>query len=152
VKPYVDGMYVGFVDAVVEEQLLNDPVWQTMANTEPRGLKKWEKGVVGDVHGVRVVRNNHMLAMNDADHLSGTNCYGHWTTVIGKGALACTELEPAPGRPGRRATGMKIVPRSNVDHANPLGQYSTMGWKMSVAAVVLNASAGLHIVSFAEGG
>jgi len=153
VKPYYnEGLYVAFVDAVAEEQLLNDPVWQTMANTEPRGLRKWEKGVVGDVHGVRVVRNNHMLSMADGDHLSGDNCYGHWTLVMGKGALACTELEPAPGRPGRRATGMTIIPRTKVDHTNPLGQYSTMGWKMSVASVVLNASAGLYIVSLAEGG
>lgn len=156
VKPYTeDGMFVAFVDSTVEEQLKNDPVWQTMANTEPRGLKKWEKGVVGDVEGVRIIRNNHMMADNAsgaaAGGLSGLTTYVHHTLVIGKGALAITELEPSPGKPGRKAAGMTVIPRTKVDHANPLAQYSTIGWKMSVAATALNCSAGLLLLSLAEG-
>lgn len=149
-KPLDDGYFHLFVDSVVEEQLLNSADWQTMVQTEPRGLAKWEKGVVGSIYGVKVIRNNYMMSMTDTG-LSGAGCYVHFSLLIGKGALAVTELEPAPGRPGQKAVGMTVVPRSKIDHSNPLGQYSTIGWKMSVASTALNTSAGMFLVSLAEG-
>jgi len=150
VKPFDDGYFHMFVDSVVEEQILNDPKWETMVQTEPRGLAKWEKGVVGAVHGVKVIRNNYMMSKTDAG-LSGAGAYAHFSLVLGKNSLAVTELEPAPGKPGQKAVGMVVVPRTKNDHTNPLGQYSTIGWKMSVASTALNCSAGMFLISLAEG-
>jgi N4-gp56 family major capsid protein len=150
VDPFDDGYYHMFVDSMVEEQLLNTADWATMVQTEPRGLAKWEKGVVGAVYGIKVIRNNYMVSKTDAG-LSGSATYAHFSLILGKNSLAVTELEPAPGKPGQKAVGMTVVPRSNLDHANPLGQYSTIGWKMSVAATALNCSAGMFLVSLANG-
>lgn len=87
-------------------------------------------GVLGDWMGVRFVETSNLqiLASNG---MSGADIYE--TVMLGKEAFAVTELSAQQSR-------MIIHPRGTGGHTDPLEQYSTVGWKAALTAVILNQS------------
>ena len=78
--------------------------------------------------GVRFVESTHLniLASNG---MSGADIYE--VVMLGKEAYAVTELSA-------QAAKVIVHPRGTGGHTDPLEQFSTVGWKAALAAVILN--------------
>lgn len=139
VPPYDDGFYHAYMDPYVHEGLRQDTAWSDWHKYTSSELM--EKGIIGEVEGVRFYMHTNYFTKSSA-MLSGENTKAHFTTITGKHAYGVTEFDGA----GK----IYIVPRTKTDHADPLGQYSIAGYKVTLAATTLNASCGLHLVNFYE--
>lgn len=85
-------------------------------------------GVLGDWMGIRFVQTT-LTKVWSSMGLSGADVYG--VMLIGKEAYGITELDSMQAK-------TVIHPRGSGGHTDPLEQYSTVGWKAAMAAVVLN--------------
>ena len=139
VPPYDDGFYHAYIDPYEHEGIRKDAAWENWHKYTSSELM--EKGIIGEVEGVRFYLHTNYFTKSSAD-LSTSLATTHFTTITGKHAYGLTEFDGA----GRIITvGMKP------DKADALGQYSTAGYKVTLAATVLNASCGLHLLSFRNG-
>ena len=138
VPPYDDGFYHAYIDPYVHEGLRQDTAWENWHKYTSSELM--EKGIIGEVEGVRFYMHTNYFTKSSA-MLSGENTKAHFTTITGKHAYGLTEFDGA---------GKLIVVSRKPDKADPLGQYSTAGYKVTLAATCLNASCGLNLVNFYE--
>ena len=135
VQPYDDGFYHAYVDPVVHEKLRTDSAWENWHKYTSSELM--EKGILADVEGVRFYMHTNYFTKSSA-LLSGEGTTAHFTPITGKHAYGLTEFDGFG----------KLITVTKPDHADQLGQYRTIGYKVTLAASVLNASCGLHLVSF----
>jgi N4-gp56 family major capsid protein len=126
---YEDGTYIGVAHPLALANLRSDNrfmEWSTNQRAE-----KGEKAIIGTFGGIKWASSTNMLKSVGfmsgftASSLSITFAY-----IGGPEALAVTEIEG----------GYKIYVKSpnDYDTSNPLNQWSTVGYKISMAATVLN--------------
>ncbi len=129
-KPLSDGKYVCIIHPDNAKDLFEDPdiVAAFQHAAQPGGANPLFTGVLGDWMGIRFVEtsNLNILASNG---MSGADIYE--VVLLGKEAFAVTELSALAAR-------TIIHPRGTGGHTDPLEQYSTIGWKAALAAVILN--------------
>ena len=135
VRPYEDGCYVAVLHPNAIKDIESDSDWQTW-NQYIAKETMW-KGEVGKVYGVRIIESTNMLNSTSG---AGASTTAHYSPVFGKGCYAVTELD------GGVKTFIK-TPEGHSDTANPLNQWSTVGWKVTFATQVLHTSAGRVIVT-----
>jgi N4-gp56 family major capsid protein len=145
----VDGQnYIGIIHPNVSEDLQADTTWQSYHQyTTPEFLYR---GEIGRVHGCRFVETTNApvtrgssngLAVSEATAgQEGTSALGYGTVIFGKGFYGCTELDG----------GVKTFMVTGPTKSDPLSQADTYGWKASVAARILNTSAGLILWTGSE--
>lgn len=85
-------------------------------------------GELGDWMGIKFVESTN-VRVSASLGLSGADVYS--VLLFGKEAYGVTELDALQSR-------MIVHPMGSGGHTDPLEQYSTVGWKAALAAVILN--------------
>lgn len=142
---FEDGNYRGIIDPVVSDQIRSDttfPTWMAYTN-RASALDKGRLGVIERVMfeetpnafttGVRA------SAWNNGTVSAGGTLYG--TLIFGRQAYGVSKLG------GKDA---KVIITTGPDKADPLGQMTTVGYKLYMAAKVLNPSAGVILTWFSS--
>ena len=129
-KPVVDDKYVLIIHPDNEHDLFQDAdIVGNFQYARERGPNNpLFRGELGDWMGVRFVVTSN-LKVNSSYGMSGADVYE--CVMLGKEAYAVTELSAQQAR-------TIIHPRGSGGHLDPLEQYSTIGWKAALAAVILN--------------
>lgn len=134
-KPYSDGYYKLYTHPKCTAQIQRTTEWATwQAYTRPEVL---DKGQVGVAHGVKIYESTiplDIVARTSAPWAAGIS--GVWNLIWGKGAIGVTEITGEGGP--------KVIVKSanNYDTSNPLNQWSSIGWKCTIATKVLNKNFG----------
>ena len=135
IEPMADGNYMAITHPGAIESLRADTTWKAWHQyTSPELMAK---GEVGQVEGVRFVASpeaSRFALTGSSMYASSTALYT--TLIFGKGAYGVTELG-----------GLSYHVVDNADSNNPLAMWRTIGWKVAMAATVLNKSAGLIVCS-----
>lgn len=135
IEPMADGNYMAIAHPGAVEQLRADTTWKSWHQyTSPELMAK---GEVGQVEGVRFVQSpeaGRFALTGSSMYASSTALYT--TLIFGKGAYGVTELG-----------GLSYHVVNDADSNNPLGLWKTVGWKVAMAACVLNKSAGVIVCS-----
>ena len=136
IEPFEDGKYIGIAYPTAIYNLRQDKTWKEWSKyTTPELM---HKGEVGEVENVRFVTSTNFNRFALTGDTQSTSSAALFTTVIfGKGAYGATELGGI-GWYTKNGEG---------ETANPLSQYSTIGWKVAMAATTLNKSSGIIICS-----
>lgn len=129
-KPAEGNNYVCIVHPDNAKDLFEDPdIVNAFQYAQARGNDNpLFTGVLGDWMGVRFVETTN-LNIRSSYGMSGADVYE--VVMLGKEAYAVTELDVMQAR-------MVIHPRGTGGHTDPLEQYSTIGWKAALGAVILN--------------
>lgn len=140
------GMYRGILNQYTAMDLMGNSEWlDAHRYTTSDAI---ERGVVGKLHGVEFVEsNNDYFLLTAGFSTSATNVanvYSSW--IFGAHAYAMVNL----GSNSAPKIYVKNPGANSTD--NPLDQYSTVGWKMPFAAVVLNAEWIVHLRTGATDG
>lgn len=135
VKPFSDGYYKLYTHPKCVDSIRRTAEWATWnAYTRPEVL---DKGQVGVAHGVKIYESTiplDVVARTSAPWAATIS--GVWNVMWGQGCIATTEIAGAGG--------IKVITKgpNNYDTSNPINQWSTVGWKITMAAKVLNKSCG----------
>lgn len=135
VRPFDDGYYKLYTHPKCTAYIQRSAEWATWnAYTRPEVL---DKGEVGRAHGVRIYESTiplDVVARTSAPWAA--NISGVWNIMWGKGCFAVTEVSGNGG--------VKVITKApnKYDTTNPLDQWSTIGWKVTMAAKVLNKNCG----------
>ena len=129
-KPVVDNKFICIHHPDVTRDLFADAaIVNAFQYAAPRDTANpLFTGVIGDYMGVRFVETTNANIRSSLG-LSGADVYD--CLFIGKEAYGVTELSALQAR-------TIIHPRGSGGHTDPLEQYSTIGWKAALAAVILN--------------
>jgi len=148
VSPLDDGFYHSMIHPTAIDALRGHTDWITWNQyTRP---EKMERGLMGEVEGVKFYDDPNMSTSNFSG-MQVSTCIGssfgtvYGTIIFGRGAYAVTELEGAGT--GDNATKVYVVPRSRPDKADPLQQFSYVGYKATLAAKILNPSCGVVLIT-----
>ena len=126
----IAGNYICVIHPDNKKDLFEDPdivnAFQLAAQRGP--ANPLSTGVLGDWMGIRFVEstNVNVLASNG---MSGADIYE--VVMLGQEAYGVTELSAQQAE-------IIVHPRGSGGHTDPLNQYSTIGWKAALAAVILN--------------
>lgn len=128
--PVEDNKFILFIHPDNTKDLFEDPdIVNSFQHAQIRGDNNpMFTGVLGDWMGVRFVESSN-LSILASNGMSGADIYE--VVMIGREAYAVTELSALQSR-------MIIHPRGTGGHTDPLEQYSTVGWKAALTAVILN--------------
>jgi len=134
IEPFAGGQYMGIAPPKAIEQLRSSKKWEAWHQYTSPDLMA--RGEVGAVEGVRfVTTTNYGRFALTGDTMTATVSGAILITMIfGKGAYGVTEIG-----------GMEHHVSNTADSNDPLNQVSTVGWKMLMAAQILNKSAGILI-------
>lgn len=102
------------------------------------------KGEVGKAEGIRFIASSNAM---DRGANTGSNISASFVTIVGKNALGCVDFDMSTESVDPSTRNVIIKKSSQYDTNNPLNQYSTIGWKFTIAGAVLNTSSGIHIMS-----
>lgn len=138
--PTVDGMnYVGIIHPNVAEDMMADSTWQNYHQyTTPEFLYN---GEIGRVQGVRFVETTLApVIRGSANGLAisasgAVSALGYGTIIFGREFYGVTELDG----------GVKTYTVTGPTKEDPLNQKDTYGWKVNIAAQILNVSAGIFL-------
>lgn len=134
--PFDDGNYRGIIDPVVSDAIRSDSNFATwMAYTNRAAMEKGQLGVIEKVLfdessnaiTVAVLASTYSAFVSGGGTLRGT-------LIIGKGAYGVTKM-------GGKDAKVSVV--SGPDKTDPLNQITYIGYKLGVAAKILNPSAGV---------
>lgn len=134
--PFDDGNYRGIIDPLVSDYIRSDSNFATwMAYTNRAAMEKGQLGVIEKVlfdessnaAKVAVLASTYSAAISGGGQL-------HGTIIIGKGAYGVTKM-------GGKDAKVSVV--SGPDKSDPLNQITYIGYKLGVAAKILNPSAGV---------
>ena len=134
--PFADGYFKGIANTDALADLRGDPTFvQWHANGGQ--VSHMEKGYVGDAEGVRFYESNNL------PHYLATGHSCSFTFIFGQGAYGVTEIN------GGTNKGFEIIiKRPNpYDTSNPFNQWSTIAYKITMAAADLNVSAGRILIT-----
>jgi len=134
-RPVEDGKFICFIHPDNTKDLFEDPdIVDAFQHAAPRSdTNPMFTGVLGDWMGIRFVETNN-LKVRTSYGLSGADIYE--VVMIGAEAYGVSELSAQAAR-------TIIKPRGTGGHTDPLDQYSTIGWKASLAAKILNNDFGV---------
>ena len=131
VQPKANGFYDMVIDPIQSVKLTSDPAWRdAYMYTTPENLRR---GQIGKIAGVEVYETTNVFMTASGTGVANTTS-AYFALVLGRGSLAVTEIDG----------GVKTyVKRPNqYDTANPLNQWSSIGWKINFIPVILNVSCG----------
>jgi N4-gp56 family major capsid protein len=150
VSPHEDGYFHALIHPTVANKLRGHTDY--MAWNQYTRPEKMERGLIGEVEGVKFYDDANMSTINfSAISNAGVSNVGSslgtvaGTIIFGRGAYAVTELEGSGT--GDNATKVYITPRGTPDKADPLQQFGYVGYKSTLAAKILNASCGAILVT-----
>jgi len=131
---FSDGCYVMVCHPQVVSDLMGDATAVTSwaAWNEYTTPEAMYKGEVGKVFGFRILQSTNMHFFSSG---AGASTSAYCSIAVGPDALGCVEIGGKGGVETHIVTG--------ADHANPLDQWTSVGWKASFTSVVLNPSCGL---------
>lgn len=131
--PRDDGYFVAVIHPDVAYDLTSDPAWEAVKQYDP---EDWYRGEIGRIAGVRFVESTE--APKFVNEGSGSSVDVYSTLVIGAGAYGVVDVEGG---------GMEIIvkQKGSAGTADPLNQRSTVGWKATQTAVILNQDAMVRI-------
>ena len=140
---FEDGNYRGVVDPLVADYIRSDstyPTWNAFSNRQS-SLDKGRLGVIERVYfeeSSNAFRETVKASTWSTTYASlGGVVYG--TLIFGKGAYGVTKL-------GGKDAKVEVV--SGADKSDPLNQRTLIGYKLYMAAKVLNPSAGVILTWF----
>jgi N4-gp56 family major capsid protein len=141
--PFDDGLYRGVVDPLVADYIRSDstyPTWQAYTNR----ASALDKGRLGTIERVYFEESSNAIQASvlastwSTTYASlGGTLYG--TLIFGKGAYGVTKV-------GGKDAKVNVV--SGADKSDPLNQRTYIGYKLYMAAKVLNPSAGVILTWF----
>ena len=129
-RPHTDGRFICFIHPDNTKDLFEDPdIVDAFQLAAPRSdTNPMFSGVLGDWMGIRFVETNN-LRVRASYGLSGADIYE--VIMIGAEAFGVTDFSAQSAR-------TIVHPRGTGGHTDPLEQYSTVGWKASLAVKILN--------------
>lgn len=134
VRPFSDGYYKCVLHPVQSQQISRTAEWASwQVYTRPEVL---DKGELGRAHGVRFYESTVISPLHTDQLSQYSNLCAYFAPIWGQGAFAVTEL------PGEKGPKITVKGPNKYDTGNPLDQWSTIGWKVTMAAKTLNASCG----------
>jgi len=140
VRPYEDGFYrcIAHPNAMMEIQRTGE--WQEYNKyTRPEVL---DKGFVGKANGVKFYESTIMYQTNTAPLSSASTSLSlSFSLIWGKGAFAVTELDTM------RGVKTYVKAPNKYDTSNPIDQWSTIGWKITMVGKTLNGNCGYFLTS-----
>lgn len=142
--PFEDGLYRGVVDPVISDQIRQDADFATwMAFKYPDAMKQGELGVI---EKVRIAESTTAFeasvvasAWSAVALQAGGTVYG--SLIFGKGAYGVTKL-------GGKDFELTVIPSTQKDKSDPLGQRAYVSYKVPIAANVLNPSCGVILAHY----
>ena len=131
--PRDDGYFVAIIHPDVAYDLMNDPAWEAVKVYDP---EDWYRGEIGRIAGVRFVESTE--APKFVNEGSGSSIDVYSTLVLGAGAYGVVDVDGG---------GMEVIvkQKGSAGTADPLDQRSTVGWKATQTAVILNQDAMVRI-------
>jgi N4-gp56 family major capsid protein len=142
--PFENNLYKGIIHPVVSDMIRQDstfPTWMAYNN-----LQAMTKGKLGVIERVDFEESSQaftaaVLASTWSTGYTsgGGTLYG--TLIFGKGAYGVTKLG---------AKDAKINVTTGADKTDPLNQYTLIGYKLAMAAKVLNPSAGVILTTYVQ--
>lgn len=138
-RQFSDGYYKAVLHSKSVMQIMRGAEWASWQTyTRPEVL---DKGEVGRMHGVRVYESN-VVFHSHSDQLSGySNLCAYFQPIWGQGAFAVTEIG------GEKGIKTYTKGPNAYDTSNPLNQWTTVGWKITMAAKTLNKSCGYYLMT-----
>lgn len=146
VMPFDDGNYRGIVDPIISDQIRQDADFATwMSFKNPERMEKGELGVIEKIKFQETTKSikEFLIASAWANGYTsgGGSVFG--TLIFGKGAYGVTKL-------GGRDYEVNVLPTTQKDKSDPLGQRAYVSYKMACAAKVLNPSCGVILTHFKQ--
>lgn len=122
---FAGGMYRGIVQPYTKYDLLGNSEWlDAYKYTDASNLRK---GMIGQLHGVEFVESN-----NSTTQSSTATVYHNY--IFGAHAYGMVMVAGSEGKV------MYVKQSGEQDTSNPLNMFSTIGWKVTFAAKVLNSN------------
>lgn len=137
--PSEGGFYPCVIPMEIVFDLQNDPDWIDATNmTQPENRRK---GEIKSFGGARFVESSNPFKENAAGTEGQYAVTGAPTTQLFRSFCLSRRSYGIPAIAGDNPNKPKImiVPPNKPDHADPLGQFGTAGWKAYWVAQVLNA-------------
>lgn len=137
IKPLQSGKYVMILHPDVTRDLFSDTnIVNAFQHAGERGGRNpLFTGDIGDYMGVTFVETTKAKVQSSLG-LSGADVYN--CLLIGREAYAVTKLSAQQAR-------VIVHPASQGGHTDPLEQYSTVGWKAAIGAVILDQNALVNV-------
>lgn len=142
--PFEDNLYKGIVHPTVSDQIRRDstfPTWMAYNN-----LQAMTKGKLGVIERVDFEETSQAMtsdvkasAWNTGFTSGGGTLIG--TLIFGKGAYGVTKL-------GAKDAKINVI--TGADKSDVLNQRTYVGYKLAMAAKILNASAGVIVTYFKQ--
>ena len=145
VDPFDDGLYIGIIHPVAAYDLMTSSSWKGWQKYTNADLM--HKGEIGQVGGVRFVESTDAPAYalsgdTMTSSVSGT-VYG--TIIFGPHAYGVTEIAGKANK--QKGYEMFVKQLGSAGTADPVNQAATVGFKITMAARILNKCAGVVVVS-----
>ena len=142
--PFDDGLYRGVIDPVISDQIRQDADFATwMAFKYPDAMKQGELGVI---EKIRLAESTTAFeatvtasAWSAVALQAGGVLYG--SLIFGKGAYGVTKL-------GGKDYTLNVLPTTQLDKSDPLGQRALVSYKVPIAAKILNPSCGVILTHY----
>lgn len=142
--PFENNVYKGIVHPFISDQIRTDSTFPTwMAYNNLQALTKGKLGVIERVDFEESAQAFTVAVLASAWSTGYTSGGGtlYGTLIFGKGAYGVTKLG---------AKDAKINVTTGADKTDPLNQYTLVGYKLAMAAKVLNPSAGVIMTYFSQ--
>lgn len=139
VQPYPDGYYKAVLGSKQVSQIMRTAEWASWNQyTRPEVL---DKGEVGRAHGIRLYESNVIFNFHTDQISQYGNLCNYFAPIWGQGAFAVTEVT------GKRGTEIIVKAPNKYDTSNPLNQWSSIGYKVTLAVAVLNPKSALFLMT-----
>ena len=143
-RPFDDGLYRAVVDPVISDHLREDADFATwMQFKHPERMEMGELGVIEKVKffesSVAIKEPVLASAWSTGYVSAGGSVYG--TLIFGRGAYGVTKL-------GGKDYKVNVIPTTQIEKSDPLGQRAYVSYKMAVAAKVIDPSCGVILTYF----
>ena len=131
-RPFSDGKYKMVLHPKSTNQIMRTAEWASWQQyVRPEIL---DKGQVGVAHGVKLYEST-VVFQSHSDVISQyTNLCEYFQPIWGQGAWAVTEINTEKG------IKTYVKGPNQYDTGNPLNQWTSVGWKITMAAAALNPS------------
>lgn len=149
VDPFDDGLYVGIVHPIAAYDLMIASGWKGWQKYSSPELMY--KGEIGQVGGVRFVTTSEAPSFDlsgDTLQTNSGNVYG--TFIFGKHAYGVTEIQGGGNK--RKGYELHVKQLGSAGTADPVNGEATVGFKITMAAKILNKSAGVWVISNSTSG
>lgn len=137
VPPMDDGYYVGFIHPTAAAGLKKDSAWQNWNQYSGELTQQtMYKGELGEIERVRFVASTLVMKR---PILKGCQISACFTTFIGANAYGTIDFDGG--------VHVYIKQPNQYDTSNPINQWTTIGWKITLACRILEAARGVHLMS-----